>query len=381
MGYTTSGSGNNDTTVHSEYRGYDYSASNDYLVADVDYISRYDRWSMEGVELPNFFRRMRAGELLPHTAYRKTIQTGYASGDYSNTYKNDDRRYCTNGRVYYDPTVNQGHIDKAWELCPIDPKMLVQSCAASLYSQGWDTLTFAAELNKTIAMFKDAKKSLINLLRLKNPLRSWLEYRYGWRILVYDLIEIDKALASLGKSKRTRFSQRVGQSVSYTWDDTRILLDWSSCDWYQNYSYNVELSLRGSVTADISPPTFQFNPAVTGWEILTFSFIIDWFYRVGPWLEAMSFLVISDNYAASWGSKMIITRNGWADDVVKHPDWDALELNQNSTCVLTEVLRVPSSVSKTPYVSVNLDGFKITDLVAIASGFLTDDRSRKTLRL
>lgn len=128
-----------------------------------------------------------------------------------------------------------------------------------------------------------------------------------------------------------------------------------------------EISLRGSVTADINPPRFQLNPVITGWELIRFSFIIDWFVQVGTWLEAMSFLVFSTNYTASYGYKVTREVNCTMTDVV----FNATSSGSHEGYALSTgelTWRIPSTVSHLPTIRVNVNTPKMIDLWALLSG-------------
>jgi hypothetical protein len=214
-------------------------------------------------------------------------------------------------------------------------------------------------------MFTSALSSLKRLLTLGNPASTWLEYRYGWRILYYDIVDIAKAIDNL-EAERTRFSQRAG--ITHRKSEVIERPHW---DGYSGFTMKVviddEISLRGSVTADINPPRFQVNPAITAWELIKFSFIIDWFVQIGTWLEAMSFLIFSTNYTASYGYKVTRTVTATMTDV--HFNATSSGSHQGYALSSAELVwRIPSTVSHFPTIRVNVDTPKMIDLWALLSG-------------
>lgn len=328
----------------------------------------YDEQTKDGVAIPNFHARLKKGELLPFTPYsrtRKVLQSrsgtascGKSDGSYYETY---DMWWAGKARWF-------GATDLSSLSLP-DGQALVQAAAAKIYSSGWDALTFAAELKQTIAMFENLLNG--NFFRtamraVKGDLKSAsnldLEVRYGWRTFVYDIQDFVKALDSISE-KRTRYKERVGvtevaRSSGYT--------DYSFGLGTHRYTTSVEttVGVRGSVVADVSPPKISLNVAVTLWEITTLSFVIDWFLQVGAYLESLSFMAISAQYYAAYGTDIsTVTRfsvrtvsadNGCYSNF--KCDTVALELTRT---------RTPTTIPLLPKFRVNLNVNKVIDLLAL----------------
>lgn len=336
---------------------------------------------MSGFDNENFHARRREGELLPYTPFyqEEAVYGTNTGGRYgpvkkgSYYYKIDQGEWCTGviqSALNLDALVTEAK-DYAQDL---DPAPMVQAAAARVYSQGHDSLTFLIELRKTAALFNGLVDRLKSLLQLSKAAENWLEFRYGWRILWYDIVELSDIINRMDK-KRKRFSDRVGQSQTHvtsgtlSYDDggIRATLPWSS-------EFNT--SIRGSITADISPPDFQFNPVLTGWEVIKFSFIIDWFIGVGTWLEALSFLVYQTDYVAAGGSLVTARKTITTSGVT--PEFYNATLGSNGAIDfggpwelnVTLTTRTPMSVPLHPYANINLDVYKVVDLVAILRGLV-----------
>jgi hypothetical protein len=276
--------------------------------------------------------------------------------------------------IYTDITV------PAAEAASKDYGAQVQKAASSIYSQGHDSLTFVAELTKTIAMFKHARESLIKLItqtsKGKTLAQSWLEFRYGWRTLYYDMVDITGALANLA-DERTRFSERAGNSSTSSSASTVSFGTPGVSDLSMSFGITEtkKISLRGSVTADIDPPTFQFNPAITASELVRFSFIIDWFINVGLWLEAMSFLTFTTNYSASGGVRIDISRSCDVTSVTFGSGQSGTAI-MGSVMVASYSIRNPTSVPIVPLVNIRVDVPKFIDLWALTSGKIPSGTTR-----
>lgn len=241
-----------------------------------------------------------------------------------------------------------------------------QGAAAKLYSKGFDALTFGAELGKTAKMFRDVGKSLTKFSNLRaDPLAVadlWLQGRYGWRPLINDLQTLEKTVKKFDQS-RQRYSAMQGDvifdnvSSNTDVDEGEVVMTWS-----QNHT--VSLSRRGTVVADIYPAKYRTNIYVTAWELVPYSFVVDWMYDVGTAIEAASFLTLASDYTAANGYKMTFTSNeSWA---VK--TWDPSfsgDISQSSTWEAEYVSRKPVSVSSKPQLVNKLNKLKVLDSIAL----------------
>jgi hypothetical protein len=247
----------------------------------------------------------------------------------------------------------------------IDAQKFVQSAAERIYAKGHDTLTFLSELKKTTSMFRGVADKLRRLASGKSPgeiADLWMEGRYGWRTLMYDLIDLNGALTEFDASRK-RYSERTGRS--YT--DVQ-----SSSGFYSPGGQNMikvsrvdsyEVSVRGSVTADIQPPQFRFNLVATGWELIPFSFVIDWLVDVGSAIMACSFLTLTDRYSASSGYVINLERET-SLSAGTHTLYSITASGSREDNV-TWTSRTPTSVPILPQLQLNVDWLKGLDLIAM----------------
>jgi hypothetical protein len=244
-----------------------------------------------------------------------------------------------------------------------DCSYYVQAAAANLYSKGWDELTFAAEFAKTVAMFRGFTSRLIELAR-KGKLESmWLESRYGWRTLIYDLKDIDKAIQNLNGNKK-RFFERAGTNVNVTVSNNYDSTAPAWCNSRITVVTEQTMSLRGSIAADISPPRFQINPLTTAWELTRLSFVVDWVLNIGQFLESVSFLVLSREHYAAQGVK-IERKKTLSGSVLSWKSGFSGQHFCSASSFETATYRTPSSVSYIPQLKLRLDGAKVLDLAAL----------------
>lgn len=336
-----------------------------------------------GFNTPNFRQRVAKGELIPFTPFMQYERKGQGKHEwdlYPNTWP-------TIGTHEY--TVGNGIVLSTWyadDLLTLQglagtysTDVYVQAAAAKLASGTFDALTFLSELRKTIEMFLKLGSKLLRLLRDpkfewsaivkayksdrgKSAADQWLEERYGWRTLIYDIEDFNDALKNLNH-ERSRRKERAGYKNSWTKlttstdsDPRRVLTN----KWLHTY----EVSARGSVVADIEPIRFQFNPLVTGWELIRFSFVIDWFISVGASLGALSFLILQNNYVAAGGIQIKDTLRFEREATATAGNYfTKFECLVESYSLYT--LRSPCPVTTLPQIRLRLDTSKVIDLVAL----------------
>jgi len=140
--------------------------------------------------------------------------------------------------------------------------------------------------------------------RPKDASALWLEYWFGWAPLVSDIQTTIDVLESKDlEDKVYRIVGRVrGEWTGYE-SNTH-----SSAYYHREYSnLSFEHRLRLQVDYTISNPNMYLanrlglvNPAAVLWEIVPFSFVVDWFVKVGDWLENYTSWVglnITDSWA------------------------------------------------------------------------------------
>lgn len=321
---------------------------------------------------PNFHRRVKKGELLPHTPYRAYRSEGSTTGSRS-LWTNDGalyRYYSEGNYVLYDDWILTEN-----DLLPYVPESAeaqyyIQEAASKIYSNGWDALTFVAELTSVRSMFVDAAKKLLrlstNLPKFWKKISStgeWLSYRYGWRTLMYDILDINEVITTWDE-QRSRFSDKAGTVWSQSVTNVRTVE-------YAHYYVDIQvvdkasIALRGSVTADVQIPKILANPVATAWELIPFSFVLDWFVSVGTALEAASFEVLQSQYASSWGYHIEMDRNLLAEIGEVKATFQSGNHDQAGSSKASLKVRVPCGVPKVPHLTLKMDSLKVIDLVAL----------------
>lgn len=357
---------------------------------------------VKGVNTPNFRRLQREGALIKSTPWFKFDgEEGY--GNY----------IC--GYLYYPSCA----VDQAWPQRMgayrlDDPEALITSILSEVdvpwndlanraiegLNPSFDLGTFIAELRETVRMvlgmadrfrllsekaerlrkvMGNPYQRTIAMKRLpKRVVDSWLEWRYGWRILLIDLKNLHEVIsekASCWQSGSGSHEQEIEIDFSTPAEER------THGQWYEFYGEgSLLVSARVSARAkfDVAPPAFEIEGIKTAYEVIPYSFVLDWFWNFGEYLSAllyMSELDVNAEVTYSRSVKVEYSHSGGRRDW--STDWQSTNTNNCGTWRMagsdrshwqrfTAYQRWPSEESaKLPRFKVDLDLSHIADLVAL----------------
>lgn len=346
--------------------------SHDYLEDD-----------MLGVDIPNFWKRKEAGELLPHTNFLRTKQSHtIAPAKYSQEY---------NGSTIDLEEYSYLHA-KGWMLPGVihaadtsNTEALVQQAAANIAQKGWDGLTFASELPSLNRMFSKTARRMKRLHERKYNVRDWkrgtkqrhgkpkefdfgnlwLEGRYGWRTLAYDMRDLNDAITDWD-SNRKIWTERSGTSYSES-SDVYGIENWSAGQFTVSGQDSTEHSVRGAVAALYIPARVSVDPVQTAWELLPYSFVVDWFVNVGNALAAAKLQLLAKGTTASFGVKSVTTRTIEVS-CAPNPGWK-MTYTETYRGVVERFKRVPTQIPLAPTLKgTPLNPSQLTDLGELLRG-------------
>jgi len=161
---------------------------------------------------------------------------------------------------------------------------------------------FLAEGHKTVGMFSKAVTDISGILRRtgssKRELHNmWLEYRYGWRLLAKDIYD---ALTTLHDIRTRKVKQRVSVTCTETLSASipsyaMTPSFWSAGTVNVNGLLDLKQELGTTITLyyedNSSISTLQqlgiTNPINLAWELIPYSFVVDWFIPVGDYLSSL----------------------------------------------------------------------------------------------
>jgi len=177
------------------------------------------------------------------------------------------------------------------------------------------------DLSQTISMlrrpFQGAVKHLTKIRKLAKQLsgksassmllaskNAWLEYRYGWKPLLLDANQVIKnvhkartllhqrLLVGRASVRGERSSQRT---LTHTVTDAPLIVSWV-VDLAGTGTQKIACSagvlyqcLTGNPSEKLAQDFRLGSDSLlqTAWEVIPFSFVADWFFNVGAWLEAI----------------------------------------------------------------------------------------------
>lgn len=311
--------------------------------------------------------------------------------------------WATSGFEYRD----YGGTPPAWP----DENYLLNEALASARTRGFDVLTFMAEFRKTMSLITQFRKRVIkraervveginrrNTGRLLTEAEyarygyerlfaeSWLEQRYGWRLLAYDLEGITEAFYKLQQSA-TPFVRGYASETStgsrthlaYPLPARRI----KAYERYKNgsgsgfcsylHEQEIEREVRAGVVLEaLIDDIFVIDPLVTTFEVIPFSMILGWFSNIDSLIEAYSPFA-TENLKGGWVSYKTTQRNR---TIVTPLSGSASNFNythSGTTQYTMETEKVDySRESRDPSASlvfkVQLDAAKVVDLASILFG-------------
>lgn len=167
------------------------------------------------------------------------------------------------------------------------------------------------ERQQTINLIADTAKRLSSwyrsLKRGRNPFTGttcngreasnlWLQYTYGWTPLISDVYSAMEAL----KGDVPPMKLSVSRTSKSTRDIKTVVTTYLQGNRVYNYlDLDGRCSNRTTVFSSftIKDPALLTanhvgltNPALLVWEVIPYSFVVDWFIPIGSWLEAQSAL-------------------------------------------------------------------------------------------
>jgi hypothetical protein len=146
----------------------------------------------------------------------------------------------------------------------------------------------------------------------KSLASNWLELQYGWKPLIQDVKASMDALKRLNSANGLLVHRVTGSAKVQTTTDSPIISLVGTNGRIGTHYLSAETTVKYVLRYKIDDKLKAFlaqtgftNPINLVWEIVPFSFVVDWFIPIGPYLETLSSwdgLVFVD------GSKTTFTR-------------------------------------------------------------------------
>jgi len=323
---------------------------------------------MAGENIRNFHQRRRRGDLLPHTDFFQYETDGSASRTEDLVRTSDSAVIGWSNGAYY-PTskwaIEQPALIDGY--APDGLTSLLKDVTGRINSGGVNIGNMLGELGRTTQMIRNIGKTALSLTSGKSSREIadlYLQGRYGWAPLVRDIKDLVDAVRRIEEKDVTRHSQRLGftttRTIAPSYEDCFTGSYYNGC-W--GYDDKLEISSRASITADIEVSLFRINPFVTAWELVPFSFVVDWLLDIGSSIEAASFLFSTKGHASSVGYNIQLTRTPFMSIDLKPGYTGTSTVSGSSTCLVQR--RIPSSVSISPRFRPRLRPIHVLDSLAL----------------
>lgn len=368
--------------------------------------------TMADVVIPSFGSRRAAGELFFNPQHREVCTTSMApiEYDWTNMDANGDPvAYGHNGQRFYPDvspyltgsgdvlsfetmlknrflTSKNIAIAEAFANIDVSEAMLLASIG-----EAPETVKFAIALLKRSTKLVRALKTKRSRLKALKDLKeispkkyaelvaqSWLEFRYAFRPLVFEMEGILSAL-STSLNDNQRFTARGTHQVEATSKE-----DYDESFSYYSYTGTEEIKTTVTVRAGVMytihlqgsgiRELFGLDqPLESLWELVPFSFIVDWFFNCGNLISAWT-KNASATVEGSWCTIEVSESKSLqiTGMYVNEPYADAFEIDSvtsagySTSSALWKWREVAISKPILPSVSVNLNWAKVVDLAIIS---------------
>lgn len=294
--------------------------------------------SMTDVITPGYFAAKRTGSYLPMNTMSKTdykiVTNDFGVSEwwqwldpavypsYAVPYNSCKRT----GNLAFDAYI--GHSGQGSQIFPTfqgttptwpNSSNLLVKALANANAHGWDVGTFMVELHKTVDMIRNFRENtFLRANRIARDLdykkfrfrtgqevlsafsQTWLEARYGWRNLIFDMQDINIALIKLADLQHdyVRATERETASASRAiFGPTAMAFTATPAGFDSGLISRATIEISQVAERKISAGVMLqgvagglafADPFVTGWEIVPFSFVVDWFTNIGDNVAAFS---------------------------------------------------------------------------------------------
>lgn len=218
-----------------------------------------------------------------------------------------------------------------------------QSAAFANSLSSYDVLTELAEGRQTLSYLRGKVEEAANVLRkfadedpsthrkarnltAKSLIRSsdkalrragsrWMEIRYAIMPLIYSIKDVNELLGSRNavyKTDRSRETVRMsldrpssgvtGKRVAFNTASYEAVISSTVKSAYNRGALQRVLALS------------SFNPFKTGWELIPYSFVVDWFVNVGDVITSQTSIDLSSQKVCCTSVKKTMTTTAWLHD-------------------------------------------------------------------
>lgn len=206
------------------------------------------------------------------------------------------------------------------DISELDPLFLdlrnscISKMPSTMNGNSFNLPLFLVEARKSVDMIEKAVSLIYNKLKALKPSQIhnyWLEYRYGWRLLLKDIYDslvaihdartrsiVQHARTKSTKKSVTEYTSPVGTASTlggyYTpqFGFKRKIEDTFECNLVLNYHDTPVVGTLQSFGIT--------NPLSVAWELIPYSFVLDWFVPVGNYLSSLDGYIGKTFHSGMW---------------------------------------------------------------------------------
>lgn len=154
---------------------------------------------------------------------------------------------------------------------------------------------------------KGMRNSARNRMEKRDLAGSWLELRYGWTPLLNDIYNLTEAVKLEGKDNVVRSSVKK-EDLSYSWVNYYFRDEWDTLE-------ANEKRLHMKVKVRHAPSFLErwglTDPATIAWELVPYSFVVDWFLPIGDYLQSLHAIQAMPVYSCTESRVKFTRRHGF----------------------------------------------------------------------
>jgi len=352
---------------------------------------------MRDIVTPRFRQRVAAGEII-NNPY---VHTWYSWTQPDVDWKGTKPSACPSV-VYKDYRFNGVSYAPVGDILPLSNALLQAAyteastkARANLNESIVPGLVILGELRETINLFKNPLGGLTKIIGkthksgkpkkaqtarslYEQAKNSWLTARYGWRPF---LLSIEDIMEATVERKRKRITARASASGTSTESDTlsKSVMSHigSICVREASHTYSVRAGILASVESDANYTAgirLRDIPSAA-WELIPYSFVADWFFNIGDFVEAV---IPSGNVQilAEWLTSDVISHQtetitpGQYSDYTGKPTSPISVVSYYRVRSRTTALPAPGITFKSKSIAglLSLSDWRVLDTLALLSG-------------
>jgi hypothetical protein len=178
-------------------------------------------------------------------------------------------------------------------------------------------------------------------LALKDVSSAWLEARYGWEPLISDVYEAGKAWEHAHQNRPT---EKVVVRMTVYKNDinlSNIYNDHTRSEVFVRRFSSRTVTLHLRPTESTPRNIGLLDPVSVAWELMPYSFIVDWFVPIGTYLDVCSYMPTIDSSVSRVTVRHICEQhitNFWKDQWIGYPFYKWSSHEDFASCHREEII-------------------------------------------